>query len=386
MTSPTGASARRPANLGETSAEKDVKIELDDLQDIACGAGFLGVGGGGDPYIGYLVCKAAIQECGPPDLIQPNDLHDDALVVTSVMIGAPTVTTEKCISGEDAVFAVKKIEEKLGREVDAIVCAEIGGLNSLLPVMTAARMGLPVIDADGCGRAVPCIDMTVWCAGGIMPGAVALVNDHLDVVMIEADDARRAEDLSRAAVTAMGLSVMSSMYPMSAEDMRRTSVPNTMSIARDIGRAVRNPGQNTPVDSLLRFLKSTPHYSACGILCTGKVMHVERETRGGFAFGLAKIQGNDGNEYRIDFQNEYLNLVQDGRLLAMAPDLVSIVDAESAMPISTEALRFGQRVSVVGTSAPELLRSEKALENCGPKRFDIGDLYTPIEKINGWAR
>ena len=367
-------------------AQTDTKIELEDLQDIACGAGFLGVGGGGDPYIGYLVAKAAIQECVPPNLIEPSALDDDALIVTSVMIGAPTVVIEKCISGEDAIFAVKKIEEKLERKIDAIVCAEIGGLNALLPVMTAARMGLPIIDADGCGRAVPCIDMTAWCAGGIMPGTIALVNDHLDVVMVEANDARRAEDLSRAALMAMGFSVMSAMYAMSARDMRRTSVPNTMSIARDIGRAVRNPGPNTPVKSLLQFLKTTPHYSACGVLSTGKVVHVERETHGGFAFGVAKILSNDGIEYQINFQNEYLNLIQEDKLLAMAPDLVSIVDAESALPISTEALRFGQRVSVIGTSAPKLLRTEKALENCGPKRFEIGNAYTPIEKINGWSR
>ena len=32
---------------------------------------------------------------------------------------------------------------------------EMGGINSLVPIMAAARLGLPLADADGMGRAFP---------------------------------------------------------------------------------------------------------------------------------------------------------------------------------------------------------------------------------------
>ena len=33
--------------------------------------------------------------------------------------------------------------------------AEVGGMNSIEPLLVGARLGLPVIDADGMGRAFP---------------------------------------------------------------------------------------------------------------------------------------------------------------------------------------------------------------------------------------
>lgn len=358
-------------------------ILLSDLKDIAIGAGFLGCGGGGDPYIGYLVAKAALEECGEPSLISLQDLPDDALIVGSAMIGAPAVTQEKCISGEDAVKAIRMVEEKLGRKVDALISGEIGGMNALLPIATAARMGLPVVDADGCGRAVPCIDMTAWNSAGVKTGPIGLVNDHLDTVMIESDDPHRAEDLARASVAAMGLSVMSSLYAMSGFSAKETSVPKTMSIARSIGKAVRK-NDKAPIKGLLNYLVSTEHYKKCGVLSFGKIVHVHREIRDGWVVGEVKVRTHDGDIAEINFQNEYLKLEQNEKLLATAPDLISVLDTETGEPIAAEALRFGQRVSVVGASAPSNLRTPKAVENCGPKRFGIDQDYRPIEYINCW--
>ena len=42
---------------------------------------------------------------------------------------------------------------------------EAGGVNSLLPLALAARLGLPVIDADGMGRAFPELQMVTFHSG-----------------------------------------------------------------------------------------------------------------------------------------------------------------------------------------------------------------------------
>ena len=39
--------------------------------------------------------------------------------------------------------------------MSALICAEIGGLNSFEPLLAGTRLGLPVLDADGMGRAFP---------------------------------------------------------------------------------------------------------------------------------------------------------------------------------------------------------------------------------------
>ena len=57
------------------------KIGSKEVEDIALGAALLGAGGGGDPYIGKLMAIGAIKECGPVDLIDPEDVPDGALIV-----------------------------------------------------------------------------------------------------------------------------------------------------------------------------------------------------------------------------------------------------------------------------------------------------------------
>ena len=57
------------------------------------------------------------------------------------------------------------------------------------------------------------------------------------------------------------------------------------------------------------------------------------------------------------------------------PDLISILDRETAEPITTENLKYGQRVRVVGCSVPPIMRSERALEVWGPQAFGFDEPF-----------
>ena len=61
---------------------------------------------------------------------------------------------------------LQKMEKHLGRRVDAIIPAEVGGLNSIIPLALGAQVGLPVIDGDGMGRAFPHIEMVTFSVYG----------------------------------------------------------------------------------------------------------------------------------------------------------------------------------------------------------------------------
>ena len=54
------------------------------------------------------------------------------------------------------------IEEHLDFNATALISNEIGGSNSLEPLIPAAITGLPVVDADGMGRAFPEIQMKTF--------------------------------------------------------------------------------------------------------------------------------------------------------------------------------------------------------------------------------
>jgi uncharacterized protein len=77
------------------------QLTTDQLEALAVGASFLGTGGGGDPYIGSLMARQALEAHGPVTVIDPEDLPDDALCVMSAVMGAPTVLVEKLPGGNE---------------------------------------------------------------------------------------------------------------------------------------------------------------------------------------------------------------------------------------------------------------------------------------------
>ena len=130
-------------------------IGLKEIEDIATGAALLGAGGGGDPYIGKLIAMNAVTECGEVKLIDPMEVSDDALVIPIAMMGAPTILCEKGISGNEYQTVYDMMSRYFNQEIFAIMPMEAGGVNSMLPIAAAARLGLPLVDCDGMGRAFP---------------------------------------------------------------------------------------------------------------------------------------------------------------------------------------------------------------------------------------
>ena len=99
--------------------------------------------------------------------------------------------------------------------------------------------------------------------------------------------------------------------------------------------------------------------------------------------GSAQIQGTETYSGLMDitFQNEHLVARVDGQVKAIVPDLICIMDGETAEPITTEALRYGQRVKILSVSCPPIMRTPEALKFFGPQVFDIKEPFTPIETL-----
>ncbi len=55
--------------------------------------------------------------------------------------------------------------------------------------------------------------------------------------------------------------------------------------------------------------------------------------------------------------------------MASVPDLICILDSADGEPITTEMLRYGFRVCVLGLPAPAQLRTDQALRVVGPRAF-----------------
>lgn len=353
-------------------------INREAVEDLALGATVLGTGGGGDPYLGKLMALQAIEERGPVRMIGLQDLPNEGLVLPVAMMGAPTVLVEKVPSGKEIEAVVRTVERRLGRPAVAVMSAEAGGVNSTIPVAAAAELSLPLLDADGMGRAFPEIPMSTMNLAGISATPMAVADDKGNMALLETVDNAWTERLSRTATVEMGGSSIIALYPMSVAEASRGVIPGTISRAIAIGCALRR-SRHEGRDALSALLQITGGRQ----LFHGKVVDVLRRTTGGFARGVATVDGlggDAGSVLRIEFQNEHLVALRDGVPLASVPDLITVLDTESHTPVTTEGIQYGQRVTVVAIPCPTVWRSEAALALVGPRAFGYDFDYQPIEE------
>ena len=355
------------------------KIGIPEIEDIALGAALLGAGGGGDPYIGKLVAIGAVQQHGPVTLLDPQEVPDDALVVPIAMMGAPTILGEKAVGGSEYETLYETVSSFYGKPIYAFMPIEAGGVNSMLPIAAAARLGLPLVDCDGMGRAFPELQMVTFTIGGGSATPMALVDEKGNSSIFRTITNKWTEDLARAVTMACGGSVSVSLYAMEGAFMKQYGVHGIITRSQTLGSAIRKVKtvtEGTPEEAFLKITEGVK-------LFRGKIGDVLREVRGGFNFGRVCLDGigeYKGQSAYVEFQNENLTATVEGKILATTPDLLCLVDTETFQPVPTDALKYGKRVLVVGLQCFPLWRTPEGLALVGPRYFGVDTDYIPLEE------
>lgn len=342
------------------------RITLDQLEAIAAGASLLGSGGGGDPYVGRLLAEEAIRRHGPVELVSIDELSDGAAVFPVAMMGAPTVMVEKLPATSQLSAAVHALSRYMDRDVEYIACAEVGGVNSMIPIATAAELGVPLIDGDGMGRAFPELQMILPTLIGAGATPMSIADEKGNKGIFETITNKWAELLARDVTVEMGSSAIVSLYPLTGAQTKAGFVSGSLSLCARLGSAgeYARTEHRDPVDAIIATLGGVR-------LFDGKVADVERRTQTGFARGTASIvpEGARRKHLRILFQNENLLAEIDGRTLAATPDLIIVIDADTGAAVTTEGLRYGQRVAVIAAPADPRWYTPAGLELVGPAYF-----------------
>jgi DUF917 family protein len=353
-------------------------LDPSSLRALARGCAVLGAGGGGDPYIGMMQALQATEDFGPVALVDLDELPDDKLVMPCGMIGAPTVIIEKTLNGDEGSRLREHLEFMTGRKVAALMPAEIGGSNGLTPIAWAARMGLPVLDADGMGRAFPEIPQVAMHLAGISPSPAVMTDERGNLVLFRTISGQWMERLERAAAAEFGGAASSTEFSLTAAQARSATVRGSVSLAIRIGEAITRAAGD-PVAGLIAEIGAFR-------LVSGKISDVERHTTSGFVRGSVVIDGlgaDAGRLIRLELQNENLVALERGRVLASVPDLITVLDAETADAIATERIRYGQRVTVIAFPCDPVWRTEKGIAATGPRAFGYDFDYLPVEGLAG---
>jgi uncharacterized protein len=288
---------------------------------------------------------------------------------------------EKLPRGDEIIRAFKALQGFLGKAITHTVSIEAGGLNSTTPFSVAARMGIPLVDADGMGRAFPEIQMVTPTMYGVSATPMALADEKGNAAIIETIDNRWTERLARSLTIDMGCSAMIALYAMDGRMLKEAMVPGTIGLAEELGGLIRErrAAHEDAIQAVLERLNGFRVF-------TGKISDVARRTQTGFARGDARIEGtgdDEGSTLEIRFQNEHLVALRDGEIVVTVPDLIIVLDTETGEPITTEELRYGFRVTVVATPCDARWRTDAGLELAGPRYFGYDIDYVPVEERFG---
>ncbi|MFB5190614.1 S-methyl thiohydantoin desulfurase domain-containing protein [Alicyclobacillus fastidiosus] len=278
------------------------QLTIDDVEAAVLGGKFLGGGGGGWTDDGLESGRMAMKT-HPPLLVTPDELQDDAIVLTVASVGAPAAA-DRHVENEHFLQAIKRLESELGTRVAGVVTNENGA---------AATVNGWIQAAVG-GRAERYVEMVVR---GSLQQAAALVR--------------------HASVQAGGL-VAVARNPVTAQYANEHGAVGGIRQAIDLGHEMlkaRRAGGPGVIDAALCFLGG--HKVAEGL-----VDDVILRTEGGFDVGFVQVA-----DVEMTFWNEYMTLERHGQRLATFPDLVMTVDTESGLPLITAEIERGQRVTVV---------------------------------------
>jgi len=343
-------------------------ITADDIESLAVGAWILGTGGGGSPYLGLLNMRRLYADGARVQLMQPQDLADDAWVAAVSNMGAPLVGQERLTDSRTIARAVTLMEEHTGRRFSGIMALEIGGGNSIQPLMAAAHLGRPVIDADMMGRAYPEAQMTSVAVGGLKPCPLTSVDVRgLESIVDKVPSWKWMERVSRKICVEYGSIASTCKAPRTGAEVKQWGIPGTTTKAIAIGHAVR-AAQRRHEDPVAAILSVEPGK----VLYRGKVVDVERRATEGFLRGRTRFEGMDdwrGSAMEINFQNEWIVAWADGTPVAMSPDLICVLDSVKGEAVGTETIRYGQRVTVIVLPPPAVFLTPKGLEHVGPRAF-----------------
>src|SRR5699024_9954104 len=195
-----------------------------DVPQYALGCGLLGAGGGGPVQLGALAAQHMLETYGPVRIIDVDDVPDTGVVMPIASTGSPIVGGELVGSGAEAHALIERVEAITGQRVVALLTSEIGGLNGLLALAWAAQTGLPLLNADGMGRAFTHTSQ-VNVALGALSISPCIVPDHRGrPATIEHADAEWVSRSVVALAQASGGMIVTTEYVMTGAEAKRTII------------------------------------------------------------------------------------------------------------------------------------------------------------------
>jgi Uncharacterized conserved protein len=369
---------------------------IQEIHDFVRGCTFFGTGGGGSPENGIESLESEFKKGKEIGWIDIDDLSDDSLSACPFLMGSIAPLTEQAYK-EMAAFglgqrinkdkeclakAVLELSAYTGNKISALVPVELGGGNTPGCIAAGVVNGIPTVDGDYTGRAIPEITQTTpyLMDRSLLPittvdgwGNVCIIKNGTSYAMSE----RIGKLISAASFGSTG----DAGFLMSGKETKETVVKGTLTECYNVGKMIREARENgkDPVAEVVKYL-------GCWSVCEGTVSKKEWEDRLGYFWGTHTILGEGkfkGDTVKIWFKNENHICWKNDKVLVTSPDSIIVVNASNGEPITNTKIAEGDKVSVIVRKSNPMFRTPKAIKVLGPKAFGFDMEYVPVENSLG---
>ena len=217
-----------------------------DFQFIAAGAAILASGGGGS-YCDAIALLEELSLSGWSGVVQVQGYDGATNCCVLAMMGSPDAAVN--LKLENIKFSIANTLSAYsiatGTEAGCLIPVEIGSINSIVPLIAAAILGLWVVDGDGAGRAVPELPQTTYAGSANLPASpCALSNDAVETTGIQsailnASSAATLETLAGGIVSAFGSFSGIALWSSNAGNgyaLTNNYIAGTLTQARALGK------------------------------------------------------------------------------------------------------------------------------------------------------
>jgi hypothetical protein len=360
------------------------------IDDILVGCSYLGCGGGGRLSEGLAQLEDDWKAERRFELLSVADLGDDEWAASPYGLGSTAPQSPE----QQARFAdlprnpeaavegsFRLLSAYLRRPFVAVIAGELGPWSTAAAMSTAARLGIPMLDADRVGRATPEATQDSILVAGLSTTPLAAVTSFGDSLILEkVARGSRVEDLLRAiSVASLGeLGVTDAALSGRIAKRPGTLVTGSIALAEKLGIASRR-AEAAGSDPLAAILAAGGGYR----LFEGEVVESPWKEDAGFLLGEVTIAGRGvfrDSRYRVWYKNENIIAWRDGEVSVTPPDLIVIADTQTGNAVANPDFALGQAVTVLGFPAPALWRTPAGLQVFGPAHFGFDAPYVPIEE------
>ena len=361
-----------------------------DVEDLTTGCTFFGTGGGGDKQLGLNMLYPHIDAGKEIEIIDVSKIGDDdwlACPYYSGTIAPPTPEIEALRTRfpwdyfeKELASGLAALEDHMGVKFKATAPFELGGVNTPAPIDAAVKHGIPCVDGDYSGRAVPEICQNTVCVKGFSMAPMALIDWYGNKCIVEhVINYEMGERISKALSEVAWGRLGNVAFPVQGKDFHRAIIPGTLTKSYNVGRLIRESRESgdDPAEKIVEKIGGW-------VLFRGEVVGRTWENRVGYMWGETEIKGagiKPGSKMKVWFKNENHITWLDGKPWITSPDIIEIIDSKTGEPITNTDIKMGDHVSVIGMKAEPVFRKPEGLKVLGPRHFDFDLDYKPIEDL-----